>query len=95
MRPTKYVSEEERVKARREQKKKYNNKVRGKAEDNNEDKNNKNNNNLRTKTEDNNLELAYAELCEQYEELVEHNKVNEDYIRKLEKELRELTEQEW
>lgn len=87
MRPTKYASEEERKSARREQFRRANKKRINNNNNNNHKVNNNNNNN--------NLELAYAELCEQYEELVEHNKVNEEYIRKLEKELRELTEQEW
>jgi len=88
VRPTKYASEEERKSARREQFRRANKKRINNNNNNNNHKVNNNNNN-------NNLELAYAELCEQYEELVEHNKVNEEYIRKLEKELRELTEQEW
>ena len=88
MRPTKYASEEERKLARREQFRRANKNRKNNNNNNNNHKVHNNNNN-------NNLEIAYAELREQYEELVEHNKVNEDYIRKLEKELSELTEQEW
>ena len=90
MRPSKYKTEEERKAARREQFRRAN-KKRKKANNNNNINNVNNINNDNNK----NLELAYSRLKQDYEELVAHNRVNEEYIQELEQKLRELNDPEW
>ena len=106
MRPSKYKTEEERKAARREQTRRAVRKHRSVSNNvsNNYVSNNVSNNYVSNNVS-NNYKLAYERLKLEneelrqvklkYEELVEHNRVNEEYIQELKQELRELKDPEW